>query len=528
MPTTTTIKPSGTDQLPLFNALNAAFSPDDLQRLVKYRLNLDPDSVFPPNSLKKDWVNKLLEEVDRTDRWYDFLFLVCLDKPTNLVLLEICGQLRSTSLIEWQKLVRIRLLGESLRVGFGASVLEDLVLKLQKPIPATVPKTPLEKLAFGLAEWADQENLSESLVLLALHFCPNHPGLQEYTRFFLSLPPPQSPADPAPFVGKKESDSVKATLEALRHLAQAHPTIKARIDACRPRLEEIEDRSNRLSSLKDLHESLHQLLTEYPPKLRLLALEAATPIARRELSKLRLRFKSEFIQRFKSFVSDRHLSADHFEWIQELEEVDKVWAKHLNANGAQPDESILDDIHDSIERVAQRESYKLNVRMVEGAREFRISQLIQTLDEISQALTDTMPPSADLVPIRKGFHDLADLNIQLQRLIDEHDHWQTIVHELEVFPVGNVRQARLSWKVIITMGQTIIPLSPPEWMSDYQLYATGLETALTLGNVAGVEEYYGNVRALIEARFVQVDKALDDFFDPLCEAGRSLSFLLTV
>jgi hypothetical protein len=85
---TARIKPSLTEQGPLHRAICDAFSPDGLTRFVKYRVGIVPEDVFPQGSDKPKCVDRLLEEVDRTDSWNDFLLLVCLDNPTNRVLLD--------------------------------------------------------------------------------------------------------------------------------------------------------------------------------------------------------------------------------------------------------------------------------------------------------------------------------------------------------------------------------------------------------------------------------------------------------
>jgi hypothetical protein len=205
--------------------------------------------------------------------------------------------------------------------------------------------------------------------------------------------------------------------------------------------------------------------------------------------------------------------------------VEKNWPGDLKG---EEQVHALEDIHDTIERVAQRESFKINVRMVEGAREFKIGELLQALADIDQTLRERNLLPGTLSSIQKGFRDLTDLNIRLQGLIEQHDQWQAIDHELQNAPRDNDRHFKKTWERVAKQAEGVVSLSPPAWVGEYRSYAESLDAALKRGNKTEVEEYFEAVKTLVQARFLEVDENLNRFFGPLCEAGKSLATLLTV
>ena len=528
------IRPTGPEQKPLQELLNQAFTEDDLDRLVKYRLNLAPKNLYATRDPFYVRLTHLMEKVDTESRWGEFLLLVCLEKPTNTLLLNVCCGLARLPLPEWQRCVRCRLLAESLGMGFDLPVLQRMVEnKLAKDKLAALRREPFEEFAFALAELIVGDDLTnvevtKHVVREGLRIFPEHPMLRGFGGYFFPNDLQAWLTEPHE-VDKQLADSARQAVQSVRDVCQTQPAFRTIIIGLHPDLKAITTQSNRLGSIKTLHDSLHQLVVEYLGQLPDLSDRVEMPDSRIELADLCDRLKTEFIPRFKKFQTNPLLSAISLNWISELEDVEKAWSQTLRTNSPPAKlREALQDVYDDIERVTSRELFKINVRLVDGAREYKIDELLRVLASIKNALSQGGLAADSLLQIEVGFNDLANLNFKLQVLINQHDHWQKFEHELQNASLDDLRVARRDWQRLARSGQTYFQLSPPWWLALVQEQIQKLEAALDAGALAGLEEPARHIQKLVHMRFLQVDRDLKEYFEPLSSAVNSLSSLLTV
>ena len=517
------IRPAKNQWALVGRAISNLFSQDGLRRLAR-SLDLDTELVFLRQSNKDQDIECLCERADLTSRWNDLLLAASMEQPADPTLLDVCCLLSGVSHPVWRGCVRGRLLGDALCVGFPEGLLEGLVHRLGKTLPDDLPRSPRERFARALAVWAEEEGWSFDLVREAYRaYLPHsHPDLRRYAGHFL---PEGWEADlTAPSEGVV-SDRAR---EACAHVGAAidrQPALRAKIQACRPRLLAFARHSTDLCAIKELHDCLHGLATEYPAQLHELITDAGSPTAQAKLRRLRRRLKLEVLPELRRLAASGPSPEAHQDWIAELEQADAAWEESLKAP---PDPDALDEVCEIIDRVAHRELDKVNVRLVDGARGFRIGDVLEALGEVERALGQAGCPPDVLAAVRQGSRDLADLDIRLRAMIGQHDQWQTIDRELQVTTVDVPHKARRGWSRLAARFEAVVPLSPAEWVTEYRACAAALDKALEVGDAGAAGEAFVDINQLARSQFLGVDDELKQFFGPLCEVGQSLATHLAV
>lgn len=186
---------------------------------------------------------------------------------------------------------------------------------------------------------------------------------------------------------------------------------------------------------------------------------------------------------------------------------------------------LTSDMNDGLKSLLALELPKANDRLVAGVEQLQVETLVQALQNIRTAASQTGATATAMAPlltISQAFSGQAE---ELKRLNKEHSAWQNIDNKLR--PLSSMRDnlrkmIKSLWNTLPTRVTTLIQTGAGEWVDQIKEQQETLrqEIANTDDNLlrAEFDEYY----RLITQRFTVVDKTLLELSGRIGNDGREI------
>jgi len=332
-----------------------------------------------------------------------------------------------------------------------------------------------------------------------------------------ATPPPITPGDSRP---------VGDGLLALRALMDA-PEVYAAVAGGRDQFREVLRQIELLNRYKGLHDQFQQLedcarLIDLDRRRLPHDLRAWADVARNEPE---LHGKLDDVL---ALAGTGAIGAGEALWTRKLARAQQ----ELRSAVEQSDLALLSGATDRIEDVLGSVPWQINARLVEVAGGLPLKALLQNLTAVRERLEglDLDPGAARQCAVFvQGVVALAQIDVHLARLVDDHNTFQEIDNELRRIEAGldsDVRALVLAWPDLRILQQQVCDRNAADWATKFSASGAELERALDAQDSAHTTLIFWRYRGQAGQGFNRIDADLLALCEELQRIGRSLEFVL--
>ncbi len=333
---------------------------------------------------------------------------------------------------------------------------------------------------------------------------------------------------------EKASDLVSSLGTAVKTVTESldNPQIRMTVGRFRADFERIEQQIQVLSRYKQIHELLHLLQRQLPNLIRLVSRFPDDVDARKQLSPARMRL-SQQVQLARQY--SKALPTEPLEeyWIADLEFA-------ATASRRAWDEGSQREMIESIDvlRRVVAQLPRIDGQLTVVVMSIPLGTLLDALQEVSGTIVDAAEPqSAAARRLEEGRYALAVLRPSLFALVNQHNEWQWLDHEMSgiEFNLGiRPKEKMFRWEAVRPRLLDICKtFQGDEWADQIVRYISAWETHVlewekepTSKLSVECEINADSLRNYATNRFVDVDASLRELCEDLIEIGAPLNALL--
>jgi len=184
-----------------------------------------------------------------------------------------------------------------------------------------------------------------------------------------------------------------------------------------------------------------------------------------------------------------------------------------------------------LRRVLALQPSNINHRLMGAARALRLTQIVESLAAIRDALLQLQIDRTRTTQFTTGVDALQQLDSRLQALMTEHDLWQEIQRTLgriEDVMLHDLSELEFAWPDLRGRVTMLCQAQKGEWVDLFLQDSEQLERAITAQNPVRIRSYFQRYRQRAGNRFFQVDTQLKELCTELRKVGESLATILKV
>jgi len=284
---------------------------------------------------------------------------------------------------------------------------------------------------------------------------------------------------------------------------------------------------DRLSYYKDLHDLLHKL--QY--RCYSVIVQEVQRFPKEDLALDNLLNYEVTLQDIATELQDvaqqAGLAPNETAWIADIVQAQTLLHQALEAL----DSDGLQRVVRLLRRVLALQPSNINYRLIGSARALRLTQIVESLAAIRDALQQLQVDHARTAQFTTGVDALQKLDASLQALMTEHDQWQEAQRTLgriEEVMVHDLTELEFSWPDLRTLVTTLCQAHKGEWVDLFCQDRDQLDKAITTQNPVRIRSYFQRYRQRAGNRFFQVDTQLKELCTELRKVGDSLATILKV
>jgi hypothetical protein len=193
------------------------------------------------------------------------------------------------------------------------------------------------------------------------------------------------------------------------------------------------------------------------------------------------------------------------------------------------DASRLDSALNTIKRILATEPSLINARLTEAARALPLSALLSAFTRVCNELGRADVDKARLSEFKSGVEALQKLTDELNRLIDDHDSWQTRdneVRRIEATVDRDVADLRDMWSELKAWTEGQCQGVAESWAASLLQCSQKLDAAIADQDQHKIRQSFNTYRRRIGGRFFDIDVNLKKLCDELRKIGDPLARVL--
>ncbi len=284
---------------------------------------------------------------------------------------------------------------------------------------------------------------------------------------------------------------------------------------------------DRLSQYKDLHDLLHKLQYRC---YNVIAQEAqrfpTDDLALDNLLNYEVTLQDIAVE-LHTAAQQVGFAANEIAWIADVTESQTLLRQALDTL----DGTRLRRVVWLLRRVLALQPSNINHRLIGAARALRLTQIVESLAAIRDALLQLQIDRTRTTQFNTGVDALQQLDIRLQALMIEHDSWQEVQRTLgriEDVMIHELSELEFAWPDLRVRVTTLCQSQKGEWVDLFLQDSEQLDRAITAQNPVRIRSYFQRYRQRAGNRFFQVDTQLKELCTELRKVGESLATILKV
>ena len=304
------------------------------------------------------------------------------------------------------------------------------------------------------------------------------------------------------------------------------PAVNTAVVAFRNDFATTSDQIAIMSNYKDVHDLLHVLQIQcYNCIAREASRFPADETTHESLSDYQITLQNLVQDLHAARERNTQLANEMNPWMPTLDSANSELRLALEHNDAQR----LQKTVWLLNRVLQVQPFKINTRLNTAAQQLRLYHLIGSLQTIALQLSQLDLDAANVHTFTAGITAFEHIHQTLALLVESHDVWQTIDHELRLIESTlkhDTSELVLMWPEILDQVQRLSSNATEQWVRDLETDGQRLTHALNLNDVAKVRHCFNRYRRQASERFYRVDVDLKRLCDRLRTIGEPLDSVL--
>lgn len=342
----------------------------------------------------------------------------------------------------------------------------------------------------------------------------------------------------AVFRGKKQQSSgsisqviepVERSLSALGRLTN-DSGVRTRVAIYSEQFQQFSAQIDRLRLYKEVHDQLHQLYlhTYIGLKVDINRISSGRSSLEEPLTEeqmLAYAWSAHQISKDLQMVSKQGAIPNYqLNWVDDLVKI----SNDLLHGVEHHDFEKVKYVFRKLRRILSIYPSIFNQKLVEAAEGLIQIQVSSMMVNIKDQLVTLPVDSVLRVTFENGVTAIADISMQLQALIQEHNTWQTIdriLQTVEVVLSEDPIELEEQWESIVKSVTTLCVERQDNWVREIYLHMDRLEDALKGKEYTKIEARYTGFRRAVSLRFYHIDRTIKDFCTQLARLGQPLNAL---
>ena len=282
---------------------------------------------------------------------------------------------------------------------------------------------------------------------------------------------------------------------------------------------------DKVRDYKKLHDGLHTLQYQCYNGI----VEAAPDFpdnyrAVEKLSTYHITFEG-LVEDMRKIASQPSMAGQDTSWIEKLARAREALSSVIE----NPDKEKLNQVTWQLKRVLGHEPSKINICLVEAARDLDLPALIQALTQLRDGLPAAGLDAEKVKQFEASVEGLSQIDKSLSSRVFQHDRWQKI--ELDLQQVEDSLELDLTnlemvWPDLKDGVGQLLGDGGEEWAGGLKADGDKLDQARADKNTNKIKQHFRNFRSRAGRRFYWVDEDLKELCEQLREVGTPLASVL--
>lgn len=324
-------------------------------------------------------------------------------------------------------------------------------------------------------------------------------------------------------------EPVERGLSALSRLIN-DPSVRTRVAIYSEQFQQVSAQIDRLQAYKEVHDQLHQLYLHAYIGLKVDINRISTgkssledPLTEEQM--LAYAWSARQIGNNLQAVSKQGVILGYqLTWVDELVAVNGELLRGVE----QHDFEKVKRAFRHLRHILRVYPSIFNQKLVEAAESLTQMQVGSMMLNIRDQLVILPVDSVLRVTFEDGVVAIADIGVQLQALIQEHDTWQTIdkvLQTVEVVLSNDPIELEEQWESIVKSVAALCVDRQEHWAMEIYFHMNRLDQALKEREYTKIEARYTGFRRTVSLRFYDIDRTIKEFCARLARLGQPLSDL---
>ena len=336
-----------------------------------------------------------------------------------------------------------------------------------------------------------------------------------------------------------QANKVITGIDALWKMIQEDPDAYQSIVVFRGAFHDARKEIEVISDYKRLHDQLHNLqlgcyenivtqCKHLPDEKDDLALAAASPIVNSALNTISMMalFLGSIIGGMRDIIDQNKVDAVEAQWVAKLEGAQQM----LEASVALDKKLKIMDICAILKGELDVQPSRINARLKIAVAALRLPKLIEAMDKVCNELCRINKDRAEnkVKQFRTSICSLNEINIELGKLLQEHDDWQRVDDELrmlETYMEKGAANIELFWPILMMKVTPLYESKDEPWAKSLEKTEQELREAISVKQPDRAQQIFHSYRARCATHFFDVDRTMKNRCDSLRKIGEELAKL---